>query len=63
MVFMIGRLYLEMNYTSNERVECFIKGFGFDFDNEEGNEDKMQQDLTIEKTMKFEKKIGSMKNT
>jgi len=30
-----------MNYTSNERVECFIKGFGFDFDNEEGSEDKI----------------------
>ncbi len=40
MVSMTRRLNLEMNYTSNESVECFIKGFGFDFDNEEGNEDK-----------------------
>jgi len=31
---------LEMNYTSNERVECSIRGFGCDFDNEEGSEDK-----------------------
>jgi hypothetical protein len=32
---------LEMNYTSNERVECFIKEFAFDFDNEEKSEDKI----------------------
>jgi len=31
---------LEMNYTFNECVECSIRGFGFDFDNEEGSEDK-----------------------
>jgi hypothetical protein len=31
---------LEMNYTSNERVECSIRGFGCDFDNE-GSEDKI----------------------
>ncbi len=31
---------LEMNYTSNERVECFIREFAFDFDNEETSGDK-----------------------
>ncbi len=39
-IFVTRISYLEMSYTSDECVKCFIGGSRFDFDNEKGSEDE-----------------------